>query len=64
VAHEYGITLLDKLEGHVYDAVVLAVAHTQFKTWTKDDFLRVVKEAHVLYDIKHLLDRSWVDGRL
>ncbi len=64
VAHEYGITLVDKLEDHLYDAVVLAVAHSQFKTWTKDAFLRVMKENYVLYDIKHLLDRSWVDGRL
>lgn len=64
VAHEYGITLLDELEEHVYDAVVLAVAHHQFKAWTEETFLRYMKKDYVLYDIKHLIDRSWVDGRL
>lgn len=64
VAHEYGITLLKELKGQVYDAIVLAVAHDQFKAWTKDTFLKHMKKDCILYDIKHLLDRSWVDGRL
>src|SRR5581483_2911117 len=64
VEHEYGIKLDETLYDHYYDAIILAVAHNQFKSWKKEDLDRYGKEHHVVYDVKHLLDRSWVDGRL
>jgi len=44
-----------------YDTVVLAVAHDQFKEL---QFNRCSKTNMVLYDIKSILDKSTVDGRL
>ncbi|MFQ5598458.1 MAG: Vi polysaccharide biosynthesis UDP-N-acetylglucosamine C-6 dehydrogenase TviB [Nitrospiria bacterium] len=64
VAREYGIALLrEPKEGH-YDAIILAVAHDAFKAWTQDRMTRFAKPDFVLYDVKHILDRAWVDGRL
>ncbi|HOP14133.1 MAG TPA: Vi polysaccharide biosynthesis UDP-N-acetylglucosamine C-6 dehydrogenase TviB [Lentimicrobium sp.] len=60
VKHEYGVELIDKPEGN-YDAVVLAVAHDQFK---KTDIRTFGHEESVFYDIKGLLDKSMVDERL
>jgi len=60
VKHEYGVELIDKPEGN-YDAVLLAVAHDQFK---KTDIRTFGHEESVFYDIKGLLDKSMVDERL
>jgi UDP-N-acetyl-D-galactosamine dehydrogenase len=60
VKHEYGVDLVEK-PGSDYDAVVLAVAHNEFKEMNVRAFGR--KEA-VIYDIKGLLDKSQYDERL
>ncbi|MDL2308653.1 nucleotide sugar dehydrogenase, partial [Bacteroidales bacterium OttesenSCG-928-C03] len=44
-----------------FDAVILAVAHNQFSTLNINN---LVKENHVVYDVKGTLDRSVIDGRL
>jgi UDP-N-acetyl-D-galactosamine dehydrogenase len=64
VEHEYAIKMDESLYDHYYDAIILAVAHDQFKKWKKEDLDRYSKEHHIVYDVKHILDRSWVDGRL
>lgn len=64
VTKEYKITLTSKPQEHQYDAVILAVAHNQFLKWTRDYLYSLVKEESVIYDVKHLWDRTWVDGRL
>ncbi|HIE65906.1 MAG: Vi polysaccharide biosynthesis UDP-N-acetylglucosamine C-6 dehydrogenase TviB [Nitrospira sp.] len=64
VEREYGIKLVGTLSEHCYDAIILAVPHKQFKEWGKDDLVRYTREVSVIYDIKHLFDRAWVDGRL
>lgn len=64
VEHEYGLKLDEALHERYYDAIILSVAHQQFKKWTADDLNRYAKERRVIYDVKHLWDRSWVDGRL
>lgn len=60
---EYGIELTQQPELAAYDAVVLAVAHRQFTT---DHFnpLDYVKDQHVIYDVKGVLDRNIVSERL
>ncbi len=58
---EYGITLMDKLETGKYDAVILAVAHDQFKEL---DIRSLVREGGVVFDVKGILDRNIIDGRL
>ncbi len=66
VQHEYGIdivtdrSLLADNKGK-YDAVVLAVAHKQFKEL---DFCKFNKDGVVIYDIKGILPHDMVDGRL
>jgi UDP-N-acetyl-D-glucosamine/UDP-N-acetyl-D-galactosamine dehydrogenase len=62
VRHEYGLELLaDPFAEPAFDAVVLAVAHDQFKNL---DFSRFQQEHAVLFDIKGLLGLEQVDGRL
>lgn len=60
VKHEYGVNLIDKPSEN-YDAVVLAVAHDQFK---QTDIRAFGHDKSVFYDIKGLLDKSLVDERL
>jgi len=60
VKHEYGVNLIDKPSDN-YDAVVLAVAHDQFK---ETDIRAFGHDKSVFYDIKGLLDKSLVDERL
>lgn len=66
VEHEYGIKLTDKgiedLKGQ-YDAVILCVAHNQFKDVDVRSFLRDSKEG-VVYDVKGILPRGNADARL
>jgi len=62
--HEYGIKPIDQpIEGK-YDAILLAVAHDEFKQLSLGQIKVFGKDNHVLYDIKYLLDANEVDGRL
>ena len=62
--HEYGITPVSRLKNGQYDAVILAVAHEQFKVMGVDAIRALGKSAHVLYDLKYVLDQSESDIRL
>ena len=62
--HEYGIELIEKLEKNKYDAIVLAVAHDDFKKLSLEEMKSFGKLNHVLYDVKYLFDSDEVDGRL
>jgi UDP-N-acetyl-D-glucosamine/UDP-N-acetyl-D-galactosamine dehydrogenase len=62
--HEYGIHPIRKPKPHQYDAVVLAVAHREFKDLGVAEIRRLAKRLHVLYDVKHVFNRADVDGRL
>lgn len=61
---EYGIDIIDSLDGEKYDAIILAVAHKQFAELGVDKIRKSAKNEHILYDIKHLLSKELVDGRL
>lgn len=62
VKAEYGISIVRNLpEGEIYDAVILGVAHKQF---LDIDVKSLLKENGVIYDVKGILSRSIVDGRL
>ena len=60
VMHEYGIRSVDKPEDE-YDAVVLAVSHEEFLDM---EIKSLVKNGGVLYDVKSILPKGMVDGRL
>lgn len=62
VKREYGVDIVSELPvGEKFDAVILAVAHNQFKEL---DVKSLVVDNGVVYDVKGTLDRSVVDGRL
>ena len=66
VMHEYGIEISDKVYDELigqYDAVILGVAHNEFKD---KDVRKLLKNnaTGVVYDVKGILDRSLIDGRL
>lgn len=60
-AKEYGIDPVASLANAKYNAIVLAVAHDQFKQMSVDKFKAVAKEKYVLYDLKYILNQSDVD---
>tara|TARA_Y100001970_G_C14253825_1_gene873668 strand:- start:3049 stop:4317 length:1269 start_codon:yes stop_codon:yes gene_type:complete len=62
--HEYGIDVIDKpIEGS-YDAIILAVAHSEFKDMSMDQIKALGKKNSIVYDIKYLFKAKEVDGRL
>ena len=61
---EYGIDLIETLNVGEYDAVILAVAHKQFKKMHRSQIRALGKPNAVLYDIKYILPADAVDGRL
>ena len=60
----YGVTMIENLPINHYDAVVLAVAHQEFKQFSKGDFTRMCRELAVIYDVKHVLPDGLADGCL
>lgn len=64
VQHEYGLKLEPEIHEGVYDAIVLAVDHTDFKEWGVEKIRSYGKEKHVLYDVKHVLAKHESDLRL
>lgn len=61
---EYGIELIADPAAGRYDAIVLAVAHEEFRGLGSEGLRRLGGPQHVLYDIKHVMPKSAVDGRL
>jgi UDP-N-acetyl-D-galactosamine dehydrogenase len=61
---EYGITPLQTPKPGAYDAIVIAVAHNQFKTMGAQAIRALGKPEHVLYDLKYLLPVNGSDLRL
>ena len=62
--HEYGLRLTRSLKKNSYDAVVVAVAHDEFRALGAEHIHRLCRRNHVLYDIKHVFPATEVDGRL
>ena len=59
--HEYGLTVTNELPTDKFDAAIMAVAHNEFKEL---DVASLVKDGAVIYDVKGVLSREIVDGRL
>src|SRR5882672_9773554 len=62
--HEYGIRPVGKLKARHYHAIVMAVAHREFRELGLRKIRSYGKPGHVLYDIKYLFKGHEVDGRL
>ena len=63
-AHEYGIRPIKRLQRGRHDALVLAVAHKQFKEMGVAAVRKLGRRKHILYDIKYAFPAAQVDGRL
>lgn len=61
---EYGISLVAQPETGAYDAIILAVAHHQFKEMGETAIRKMGAATHVLYDLKYLLPAQASDLRL
>ncbi|WLQ16871.1 Vi polysaccharide biosynthesis UDP-N-acetylglucosamine C-6 dehydrogenase TviB [Hahella aquimaris] len=62
--HEYGIRVIPELKENHYDAIILTVAHKQFKDMGIENIRKLGKDTHVLFDVKYVLPKDAVDGRL
>jgi UDP-N-acetyl-D-galactosamine dehydrogenase len=60
----YGIRPVQQPEAGVYDAIVLAVAHREFRELGSEGIRAWGKTEHVLYDLKYLLPKNQSDLRL
>ena len=62
VKKEYNIDIINKLDtSNRYDAVILGVAHKEFMSL---DIQSLLSDNAVVYDVKGILDRNIIDGRL
>lgn len=62
VKHEFDINIMKEVDKNKkYAAIVLAVAHDQFKTF---EFEKYYTNGAVVFDAKAVVDRRWVDARL
>jgi len=61
---EFGIKPIKKPMEGKYDAVLLAVAHDDFKELSSEQIKAFCKSNHILFDVKYLLNANEVDGRL
>ncbi len=62
--HEYDLELIGSPSPESYDAVIVAVGHRQFAELGSAGMRAFGKSSCVLYDVKYVLPREAVDGRL
>ncbi|MGL0820620.1 Vi polysaccharide biosynthesis UDP-N-acetylglucosamine C-6 dehydrogenase TviB [Vibrio vulnificus] len=62
--HEYGLSLCEQPKANHYDAIIMAVAHNEFRDMGAEAIRALGKAEHVLYDLKYILDKQNVDMRL
>jgi UDP-N-acetyl-D-galactosamine dehydrogenase len=62
--HEYGLSMVAQPQAGAYDAVILAVAHKQFMELGAAGVRALGRPTSIVYDVKALLPRAAVDGRL
>ena len=63
VKHEYGIDIVTEMPKGKFDAAIVAVAHKQFRE-NDVDWDSLLEKNHVIFDVKCILPREIVDGRL
>lgn len=63
VKKEYGVDIVTELPQDKYDAAIVAVAHRQFREM-EIDFNQLLEKQHVIYDVKAIMPREIIDGRL
>ncbi len=61
---EYGIQPIAQPDKNTYDAIIIAVAHDEFRQMGIEGIRTMGKAQHVVYDIKYVFPSNAVDGRL
>ena len=61
VQREYGFCVSEQLPENKYDAIILAVSHSEFIDL---DVSHLKNEKCVVYDVKAFLNKKIIDGRL
>lgn len=61
VKHEYQIELTREIPQEKFDVIILAVAHNEFQAV---NFRQLAKDPSIIYDVKGILPRDIIDGRL
>ena len=61
---EYGFRMIDSLSKGHYDAIVIAVAHDQFREMGIDAIRQLGKPECVIFDVKHLFPKQTTTARL
>lgn len=64
VNHEYGINLIEQPQQGKYDAIILAVDHSDTKNMGAAAIRALGKQEHILYDVKYVLPMGESDIRL
>ena len=64
VAMEYGIRIIEQPKKQKYQAIILAVAHSQFYEQGIDDIRSYGDKDHVIFDVKYIFSKHETDGRL
>ncbi len=59
-----GIDLIDQLTPASYDAIIVAVAHSEFKAMSASYIRSLTRDGGIIFDIKYILPQQDVDGRL
>ncbi|HII4612398.1 Vi polysaccharide biosynthesis UDP-N-acetylglucosamine C-6 dehydrogenase TviB [Aeromonas hydrophila] len=62
--NEYGLSLCEHPKVNHYDAIIMAVAHKEFREMGAQTIRSLGKNEHVLYDLKYILDKQNIDMRL
>ena len=61
---EFGIEPVQRLDGGVYDAIILAVGHEEFISMGVEAIRKLGRHEHILFDVKHLFPPEMTDARL
>ena len=60
----YNIALVSEPINGKYDAIILAVAHDEFKALSIEKIRAFGNQNHIIYDVKYILNKEQSDGRL
>ena len=58
------LNMVHVLKDNFYDAIIIAVAHDEFKKFSNKDLKKASKSNSIIFDLKHLLKSNEVDLRL
>ena len=61
VKREYDVDIIDQLPDNKFDAIILAVAHDEFKNLS---ITGILNKKNVVYDVKGIWDKKLISGRL